>query len=643
MRKMRWAGTLLGLVFSLENNARAQAAGEDAVRLAPVLAPAPPGEAESVPQSPALRDPTGDVTVVNGSGSNAESKEAADLLAEVPGVVVQDTGGAGQAKQLSFRGSAANGVLVLVDGVPMNGAGGIADLSLIPAAALDRVEVLRGAGTLFGSGALGGVVNLVTREPDDSGRVLLEGTAGSFGTQRVQASASGPVAGGAALVLINGLHTDGDFTYLYNPKYPLNLPPLQFTRTNDDAKLGEGLLKYKAQFGPWTARVMAEGAVDERGLAGSEQSPSRDDRQRMQRAAAGLKVTRETVSGVSVTGQTFIRREGDQFSGHDFPGGFSEVLTLAGGELSAVTLWGRHGLSFAASAAGEWLGNSTSSHPSWARLGMVAGDEIFFRDGALSLFPAVRLDRVGPFTGISPKLGGRARLPRGFELRANAGQAFRAPSFLELYVVQGPLLPNPDLVPERTLSGDVQLRHQTGRTDVAVGGFYNLSQDLIVYESYPPSNAIPKNFATASEGGLELEGSVTPHPWLNARAKYTWLHSEDLKDVPGYLGKELPNHPRHTAYARLNLGPARLNGHVELAYQSEQFTNLSDRRAPIPGRTVMGAGVVAQVPWVRGLAVAVEVKNLLDQQTEDLEHYPLPRRAVYGTLRFSLDTRIEAR
>jgi iron complex outermembrane receptor protein len=633
MRVAVLAGQFAGL-FILWVGPFARAEPPPVTPLEPVVAPAPQ-EAAPV-ESPVSREPTSDVTTIPIPASSSELKETTDYLQEVPGVVVRDSAGLGQAKQLSIRGASANGVLVLLDGIPLNGAGGIADLSLFPAAALERVEVLRGAGSLFGSGALGGVVNLVTREPQPGLHLFAEGTYGSFGTELGQLSASGNMPGGNGLLLVNALHTNGDFTYLYNPRYPLAVPPLTYTRANNDATLGEALGKYAATWRGWTARLTVEGAAADRGLAGSEEAPASDDRQSMQRIATGLTLSRELDGWGTLLGRAFYRREADRFQGHDY-GAFHEVYAIGGGELSASGLVGRHGWTAAVSLSGEAMTDSTGSHPSWASLSALASDEVLFLNGSLSIVPSVRVDQVGPFFGFSPKLGGRLQLPQGFEVRANAGEAFRAPSFLELYVLEGPLRPNPLLEPERTRSGDLQVRHHTDRTDIAVGGFYNRSENLIVYVSSPPANALPINFSAASETGLEVEAQVRPWRLVQASAKYMLLYSEDLRDIPQDYGKELPNHPRHTGWARLSCGTPTLHGQVELVFQSDQFTNPSNLRVPIPGYAFLNLGVGALVPRVRGLSLALEVKNFLDSQTEDLELYPLPRRAFYATLRFTFD------
>ena len=199
-----------------------------------------------------------------------------------------------------FRGAAPNGVLVFLDGVPLNGAGGIADLSLVPAASLERVEAFGGTGSLFGSGALGGAVSLTTRDPEPGLHLLGEVTAGSFGTEAAQVSVAGSVPGGTARLVVNGLHTDGEYHYLYNPFTPLPIPPALYTRDNSDATLGEALLSYRAQAGAWHLKATAEGMVDARGSREATRASSPPtDRQHTQREAVSFQASRDLDVGAT--------------------------------------------------------------------------------------------------------------------------------------------------------------------------------------------------------------------------------------------------------------------------------------------------------------------------------------------------------
>ncbi|MFL5319879.1 MAG: TonB-dependent receptor plug domain-containing protein, partial [Myxococcaceae bacterium] len=236
------------------------------------------------------------------------------------------------------------------------------------------------------------------------------------------------------------------------------------------------------------------------------------------------------------------------------------------------------------------------------------------------------------------KFGGVVALPAGFSVRANAGQANRAPSFLELYVAQGTLIPNPNLRPERALFADAALSHKTAFTSASVGGFYSLYEDLISYELYPPMLAKPFNFRTARVYGLEAEGDVRPRSWLSASAGYTLMFSQNLRDDARFYLKELPYRPRHKLSARVSGGPRIFRGTVEVLAQSEQFLNRTDTLT-LPARAFVNAGVSSVVHQSPEVTVSGELKNVFDQQAADLDGYPLPGRAAYVTLSVAMDGR----
>jgi vitamin B12 transporter len=109
-----------------------------------------------------------------------------DVLRQVPGVEVNQSGSAGNQTDVSIRGSSAAQTLILMDGVDVNsGATGGFDMADVTSDDLARVEVVRGAGgALYGSSAIGGVVNLITREGSGPFKLSYDGEGGNRATQR---------------------------------------------------------------------------------------------------------------------------------------------------------------------------------------------------------------------------------------------------------------------------------------------------------------------------------------------------------------------------------------------------------------------------------------------------------------------------
>jgi len=139
-----------------------------------------------------------------------------DVLREVPGVQVTQSGSPGSVTDVSIRGASASQTLVLVDGVEVNaGATGSFDLANLTTDNLDRVEILRGAGgSLYGSQAIGGVVNVLSQEGDGPPTASLL----SGGGNRATSQQVGTVSGAEG-----NLHYSGAVSYFSTEGYrPVN-------------------------------------------------------------------------------------------------------------------------------------------------------------------------------------------------------------------------------------------------------------------------------------------------------------------------------------------------------------------------------------------------------------------------------------
>ncbi len=152
------------------------------------------------------------VTVIDGEEITARNAETlADVVRLTPGVQVRDAGGPGQLGSIRIRGLRSDGAAVLVDGVRLRDAASTqgditAFLSNLGVIGFDRVEVLRGsASSLYGTNAVGGAINIVTRE---GGPQRTEGQfeIGSLGHTRARGTTGGTAADGRVSYSAGGLH-----------------------------------------------------------------------------------------------------------------------------------------------------------------------------------------------------------------------------------------------------------------------------------------------------------------------------------------------------------------------------------------------------------------------------------------------------
>lgn len=594
-------------------------------------------EERATPSSPLVRDPSGAITVRDATRARAEAKDASELITTTPGSVLQDAGGSGQRKTVSLRGAAPNAVMVMLDGVPLTGPGAAMDLARIPTAALDRIEVLRGGGSRYGPGAMGGVINLVTRRPPNGTSLFADVTQGSFVTTQLSAGAATQLLGGDGLVLLHGLRSEGTFNYLYDAMPSIDGSPLTtLRRENNDALQGGGLARFRRKFGDTQLDVLAEGMGESRGLAGPIQNPSPSARQGTGRGTLSVRTSTRFESGGTLSTFAYGRLDDTTYAGSYLGTTYRQLETSVGGEVVFnQRLGSSNELTALVTGGGDFLNEPSGTNPSWGRLGAMLADELILFDGALSIHGSARVDLAGKFVVISPKVGVMAFLPAGFSVRANAGQASRPPSFSELYVVQGTLLPNSELRPERALTGDVGVAWTHDKAEVTATGFLALYEDLISYEYYPPNLARPFNFSAARVGGLELDATARPFKWLEANAGYTWLDTQNLRDDPRYYLKALPFRPKHRVHARVSGGPEWLRARAEIVFQSSQFMNRTETLS-IPDRAFVNVGVTALplAAWLKEprVTVSAELKNVLDVQTQDLDGYPLPPRAFFVTV-----------
>ncbi|HLT29132.1 MAG TPA: TonB-dependent receptor, partial [Myxococcaceae bacterium] len=438
------------------------------------------------PEQIRAREPTGAISVVEVEDRAGRAPDTAALLTTIPGVHLQQLGGFGQAQSLSLRGASSSGVLVMLDGIPLNGAGGLTDLSRLPTAWLSRIEVLRGGGgAAYGSGALGGAVNLVTRGLSDTPSAEVELGAGSFGAFHGLANFAGPVLGGEALLLLHGSTSRGDFPYLHDDTPGHEDPLVERRRMNNDAHLAGGLLRFRRSLGhDLEVSALAELGFDERGVAGPALNVTPNRRDAHRRLTAAARLDHAPAEGPTLSARAWVRSDDAMITGFGASSGAQSYQTGAVELSAAHALHPAHRVMLELGFGGErYHADFSPSAPNRLRAHLSLKDTWIPLDGLL-VVPALRLEQVGEQTLLAPKVGAELRLSRHWFLRANVGQSHRAPSFLELYVVQPGLAPNPALLPERAVSGDLGVAWETRVIEASVTAYYGLYENLITYEFF---------------------------------------------------------------------------------------------------------------------------------------------------------------
>jgi outer membrane cobalamin receptor len=590
------------------------------------------------PRTVAAGDPTAAATVVDARQFAGEVKTVAELISTAPGVAVHQYGGIGRLATVSIRGSTADQVQVFLDGLPLNtAAGGGVDLSRIPRTWIERIEVVRGAeGARYGAGTLGGVVNIVTHRAT-AGTWSAEATAGSFDTYAGSANGStgGQRWGAMGAVALD--RTGGRFGYLFDPQPALSGSPLEERVRDHNASFTVGgLAKGWAAVGQGRLDALVLATAGERDLPGSPYYLTPDDWQHDALLAATTRLAYPLSEAIDLLVTAGLRDEhltvaltpNPEARQHD---------RLVGGGTGLRWRAGPNTLTLGVDASAEWL--AAEGNPDHGRdlLALWAFDDLRLAGDRLRLAAGLRWDAQGPFDGLSGSVGASVRLAGPLSARASTARSFRPPSFAELYLSQGLLSPNPDLVPETSWSADAGLVAE-GRLGLASAGVFTQQyQDLIVYEPDSFRRYKPFNDGKAAASGVEAELASAPvgPAGLSASAAYTFLATETLRGDALVLGKELPHRARHRLFARVGAERGALAGHVEAHYLSSQYQDLSNSPAlRVPSALTFNTGGSVRLARRPDTRLHLEIRNVLDDRSlQDGFGNPLPGRMVMLTLR----------
>jgi len=558
-----------------------------------------------------------------------------DWLADQPGVTVRGPSTGGR-QVVSVRGSRPEGVLVLLDGVPINDpVSGTADVSGLPVSTLEGATLVRGAGSArLGPGGTGGVLMLSSRTPSGRGAVV-GAEVGSFGGRAIDAylSEAGRLGQAALTVRFERSRNDYEFS---NPSAPSG--PVE-TRRNADRRDLSLALTGGSPVGPGLgASIRFDDS--ERGIPGRAGTTLFDEaRWADQTIQASLAAGTVGDRG----GRVMFRRQRLGYVPDDVRPASSTRTTewRLGGETSLEPSGVRTAGRFQHETVG---GDDIDGEPSrWNVGGSVARP---FAWGALRFDPVVGVDVSSDGSAVSPDLAVRYAISAGAEAWARAGQGFRLPTFGDLYFGSGfGVRPNAELSPERVvLDAEIGSRFRTAASDGArppgsvatlqVGAYYRQTRDPIVWIASSTALWSPQNLDRLTARGIEIDASVA---WPAHRLTLRLSGSVDDSRLGfGANRNPLPYQPSVQGRAALEqgIGPGSLR--LELRGFGSRTTNVAaTRRLPAFAEFNLAAGV-----RLSSLGVPLEgqlrIDNVFDTRYELIELYPEAGRRVSLRLQTNL-------
>lgn len=599
--------------------------------------------------------PTSTTTVLRGDDLRAQGiTRVADALRLVPGTTIVSSGSLGSQTSLFMRGGNSSYVRVLVDGVPVNDAGGFIDLANFTTDNIDRIEVVRGpASVLYGSEAVTGVIQLFTRSGAGpaSWRALAGG--GTHGTRRSEVGLSG--GSKAIRYALVGSHHATNGMSAFNNAFTTDVLSGALRLSPD--------VRTVVQFaGRWSAASFHY-PTDYTGAISDRNAEQADHRFTIS-ADVGRQASRRVELRALLTSNEFLPRSND---GPDTPadtlgfyGFFSRsTRTRRAADVRAnVRLAARSTLTVGAEFARD---RERSTSVSLSEFGPSAGsfDAARYNKGLYAQAVGDATDRVsysvgarrdgnsafGVFTtsraSVAWLAGSSARV------RAAVGTAFKAPSFFENFAT-GYVTGNAALRPEQSQSMEVGFDafQMDGRMTVSGALFHQQFRDIIQYSGTAPAPGAPNyfNLAAADANGVELSASVRVNARVTFGTSYSWTDTRvtepgfDTTSGASYVeGERLVRRPPHTVTATaawrnaagddLRITATRVGARADRDFAAYPVTAIT-----MPAYVKVDASAVVRLSPRNDLALVVRVDNLLGERYEEVARFQAPPRTVFAGL-----------
>lgn len=585
------------------------------------------------------------VTVLTQAALEArQTPVVAELLAQTPGVSFTRNGGPGTSTGVNIRGAESQHTVVLIDGVKLNDPsstqGGFNFGNLLVGDTA-RIEVLRGAqSTLWGSQAIGGVVNIVTAEPTEALQGSLDAEAGARGTTYFRGGVGGANERLSWRLAASRYDTDG-FSALAKG-------------TEDDGYANTGLS------GRLNVKVTDAVSLDLR----SVWSSGRNDFDAFNGDSREYGKTQELVAyaglNFDLLDGRFRNRIGYAHTDTDRrnfnPDNKVQTLTFdAEGQNRRWEYQGAFAFTEALNATfgleheksemktrspGDWNPNPAFGRGE-AELNSAYGQVQWTVLDGLTLTGGLRYDDHAQYgDNLLGQVAAAWALNEGDTVvRASWGQGFRAPGLYELYSEYG----NLNLQPEEFDSWEIGVEQRLFDRAVVSATYFNRQADNeIRYNGCSTPSTDPlctvngagrwgyyRNVQKTEAQGVELIGRVDVTERLNVSANYTWT---DAKSASGATdGKRLTRRPEHMANFAADYAFAfGLKTGVAVRYVGETFNN-DTNTVKVDANTLVD--LRASYPINDTLEVYGRIENAFDEDYQTVLNYGAPGRGVFGGVR----------
>ncbi|CAN5505590.1 TonB-dependent receptor [soil metagenome] len=563
-----------------------------------------------------------------------------DLLSRTPGVTVTRNGGVGGSTQVRIRGAESDQTAVLIDGVKLNdpsATGGGYNFATLLAGNLSRIEVLRGPqSTLWGSQAIGGVVNMITETSKGplSTNIALEGGSRATAYGRIDASAGGDWGGWRLAAgqyttagisnfdkAMGGQEKDGYHNTSVSGRLDLNVT--DWAALDVRASYASG----RNEFDGFPAPLFAFADDPEYGKTKELVS------------YVGTRLSNFDGALSSRLGYAYTQTDRDNYdpsqpSAKTFDARGTDNSLQYQGTWTINPVWRAV---FGAETERAWFRTASPPYDLTGSRHVTGMDSVYGQLQAkpitgLTLTGGIRHDDHDTFGGATTYQAGAAYSPNAGAtvVRINYGEGFKAPSLYQLYSPYG----NTALRPEEAKSWDLGVEHSLldGRLRGSITYFNRDTKNQIDFLSNntPPNYGGYANTAKTQAKGVELDGAYEINPMVTVSANYTNMDATN-RSAGSNHGKDLARRAGETGSGDVTVTlPGGLSGGVTLQYVGHSFDNPTNTRRL---KSYVLTDLRLSYPINETFEVYGRVENLFDQQYETLYRYGTLGRGAFAGVR----------
>jgi len=576
------------------------------------------------------KDVPDSVTVITKEAiEEARVTTLAEALNKLGNIALTQNGGPGTAAFLYLRGMDSQRALVLIDGVRYNNPtaiGAAAEFSQIMLYDVEQIEIVKGAQSgVWGADASAGVINIVTSRAQKGLHAKANLEYGAFDTKIASLQAS--YATEDFDILMGGMVYDRDgFSAVEpnksSPDYGLRTDDLGFEKDayinkSFNARLGWNITKIdRIEASVQTVNSLTQYDSSTYDFVTGISTPTDDavPQQNLQNrfySAAYKHNGDENEITLQYNHSSFKRAIEDSYGQYRYEGSVNEVKFDDKRSYAAASFV-RFGATYQKFVQNEVVAGTDESYSNAAIFLTNYNKFNLFASSDTIVTESIRYDSYSAFDdALTGKIGVKQYLYGSYYISANAGTGYNIPTISQLY---GLWSPNPDLEPEKILTGDITL----GNEILWVTGFYNTVDNMIEYGFPMYTNVTGKSRLKGVEIGYKEYFADT----IGVTANYTYLDARNAD------GQRLARRPKHQIDASVvyyatedfDLG---LNGQ----YIGERYDAVDEQGAQT-GKYVV-ANFVSNVKVNKSVSVYGKIDNITDKYYQSVDGYATAGRSLY--------------